>query len=90
MATKEISVLNVESAGGDDALGYAGRVGIATGAGSKYRHGEMELNFSNAERPITHGIAWAAQQKGVDRLMKLVLVGARMVPSEAEPTSTTT
>ena len=39
---------------------------------------------------ITRGIAWAAQQKGVDRLMKLVLVGARMVPSEAEPTSTTT
>lgn len=72
-------MLNVESAGGDDALGYAGRVGIATGAGSKYRHGEMELNFSNAEHPIARGIAWAAQQKGVDRLLELVPIGARMV-----------
>jgi type 1 glutamine amidotransferase len=42
-------------AGGDDAAGYAGRVGLATGAGSKFRHGDMELNFTETGHPITKG-----------------------------------
>ena len=146
-----VVLLHWAMAGGDDALGYAGRAGIATGAGSKYRHGEMELNFINADHPITRGfsklklidetywafhgnesllrvlakateegapqtqlwafekgkgrvfgsipghymwtfddplyrvivlrgIAWAAREKDVNRLLELVPVGARMVP----------
>jgi len=134
--------------GGKEAKAYAERVGLATGL-SKYRHGEMELNFSNADHPITRGfsrlrlidetywafhgnesllrvlakateegapqtqlwafekgkgrvfgsipghymwtfddplyrvivlrgIAWAAQEKDVNRLLELVPVGARM------------
>ena len=50
-----VVLLHWAMAGGDDALGFAGRVGIATGQGSKYRHGEMELNFTKREHPITKG-----------------------------------
>jgi type 1 glutamine amidotransferase len=128
---------------------YSDRVGLATGAEIRYRHGEMELNFTNPGHPITRGfttlklvdetywnfhgdeqrlsvlaravednaprtqlwayekgksrvfgsipghymwtfddplyrvivlrgIAWAAQQADVDRLLELVPVGARM------------
>lgn len=38
-----------------DSKGYAERIGIATGAGIRYRHGDMELNFTNPEHPITKG-----------------------------------
>jgi putative heme-binding domain-containing protein len=136
--------------GGKEAAAYAERVGLATGL-SKFRHGDMELNFTNTEHPITRGftklrltdetywafrgdekrvgvlarsveegapqtqlwtfehfkgrvfgsipghynwtfddplyrvivlrgIAWAAQQKDVNRLLELVPVGARMAP----------
>jgi putative heme-binding domain-containing protein len=41
--------------GRQDALAYAERIGIAMGAGSKYRHGDMELNFTAPEHPITRG-----------------------------------
>lgn len=145
-----VVLLHWAMAGGDDALGYAGRVGIATGAGSKYRHGDVELTFTNPDHPITkgfsklkltdetywafhgdekrigvlangveegtpqtqlwayehfkgrvfgsipghymwtfddplyrvivlRGIAWAAREKDVNRLLELVPVGARMV-----------
>ena len=50
-----VVLLHWAMAGGKDALGYAGRVGIATGDGSKYRHGETELTFTNPEHPITKG-----------------------------------
>lgn len=40
--------------GGKEAKAYAERVGLATGL-SKYRHGEMELNFTGPEHPITRG-----------------------------------
>jgi type 1 glutamine amidotransferase len=136
--------------GGKEAKAYAERVGLATGM-SKFRHGDMELNFTNTEHPITkgftslklidetywafhgdekrigvlarsveesapqtqlwtyehfkgrvfgsipghynwtfddplyrvivlRGIAWAAHQKDVNRLLELVPVGARMAP----------
>lgn len=136
--------------GGKEAKAYAERVGLATGL-SKFRHGDMELDFTNADHPITRGftklkltdetywafhgdekrvgvlaksveegkpetqlwtydhfkgrvfgsipghynwtfddplyrvivlrgIAWAAQQKDVNRLLELVPVGARMAP----------
>ena len=48
-------LLHWAMAGGDDALGYAGRVGLSTGPGSKFRHGETELTFTNPEHPITKG-----------------------------------
>ena len=34
---------------------YSDRVGLATGAEIRYRHGEMELNFTNPGHPITRG-----------------------------------
>jgi hypothetical protein len=40
--------------GGKEAPAYAERVGLATGL-SKYRHGDMELDFSKAPHPITAG-----------------------------------
>ncbi len=40
--------------GGKEAKAYAERVGLATGM-SKYRHGDMELNFTQPEHPITRG-----------------------------------
>ena len=52
-----VVLLHWAMAGGDDALGYAGRVGIATGPGSKYRHGEVELVFTNPNHPITQGFS---------------------------------
>ncbi len=146
-----VVLLHWAMAGGDHALNYASRVGLATGAGSKYRHGDTMLNFTGTEHPITRdfkqlklvdetywafhgneahlrvlakateeaaprtqlwayehlkgrvfgsipghymwtfddplyrvivlrGIAWAAQQQDVDRLLELVPVGARMSP----------
>ncbi len=146
-----VVLLHWAMAGDKDELGYAKLVGLATGKGSKYRHGEMELNFTGAEHPITRGfqrlklidetywafygnesllrvlakateegapqtqlwthehkngrvfgsipghymwtfddplyrvivlrgIAWAAKQKDVDRLLELVPVGARLAP----------
>jgi putative heme-binding domain-containing protein len=136
--------------GGKEAKALAERIGLATGM-SKFRHGDMELDFTNIEHPITkgftkltlvdetywafhgdekriavlatcveenaprtqlwayehfkgrvfgsipghynwtfddplyrvillRGIAWAAQQKDVNRLLHLVPVGARMAP----------
>ena len=50
-----VVLLHWAMAGGSDALGFAGRVGLATGAGSKFRHGDMELNFTNPQHPITQG-----------------------------------
>ncbi len=50
-----VVLLHWSMAGGNDAPGFAGRVGIATGAGSKFRHGDMELNFTNPPHPITQG-----------------------------------
>ena len=50
-----VVLLHWSMAGGNDALGFAGRVGLATGAGSKFRHGDMELNFTNPQHPITQG-----------------------------------
>lgn len=50
-----VVLLHWAMAGGLDERGYAKRVGLATGKGSKYRHGEMELNFTGAEHPITRG-----------------------------------
>ena len=50
-----VVLLHWAMAGGSDALGFAGRVGLATGAGSKFRHGDMELNFMNPQHPITQG-----------------------------------
>ena len=146
-----VVLLHWAMAGGNDALGYAGRVGIATGKGSKYRHGEVELAFTKSGHPITdgftklkltdetywaffgdekrisilatgvednaprtqlwayehfkgrvfgsipghynwtfddplyrvivlRGIAWAARQKDVNRLVELAPVGARLAP----------
>jgi type 1 glutamine amidotransferase len=40
--------------GGKEAPAYAERVGLATGM-SKFRHGDMELNFSQLNHPITQG-----------------------------------
>jgi hypothetical protein len=146
-----VVLLHWAMAGGNDALGHAERVGIATGEGSKYRHGDMELNFIDSNHPITkgfsrlkltdetywafhgdekrinvlanaiednapqtqlwtyehfkgrvfgsipghynwtfddplyrvivlRGIAWAAREKDVNRLLELALVGARLAP----------
>ena len=146
-----VVLLHWAMAGGTDALGYAERVGITTGTGSKYRHGEVELAFTKSGHPITdgftklkltdetywvffgdeqriavlatgveeneprtqlwayehfkgrvfgsipghynwtfddplyrlivlRGIAWAAQQKDVNRLVELAPVGARLAP----------
>jgi type 1 glutamine amidotransferase len=146
-----VVLLHWAMAGGNDAPGYAERVGIATGAGLRYRHGNMELNFVNPDHPITkgfsrlkltdetywafhgdekrinvlanaveenaprtqlwayehfkgrvfggipghynwtfddplyrvivlRGIAWAAQEKDVNRLLELAPVGARIAP----------
>lgn len=41
--------------GRQDALAYAKRIGIAMGAGSKFRHGDMELAFTQPAHPITRG-----------------------------------
>lgn len=41
--------------GRKDARAYAERIGLATGAGSKYRHGDMELIFNQPAHPITQG-----------------------------------
>ena len=50
-----VVLLHWAMAGGTDELGYAKHVGLATGRGSKYRHGDMELNFMQPEHPITRG-----------------------------------
>ncbi len=50
-----VVLLHWAMAGGEDALGYAGRVGLATGAGSKYRHGDTELTFAKSGHPVTEG-----------------------------------
>jgi putative heme-binding domain-containing protein len=146
-----VVLLHWAMAGGNDAVGYANRVGLATGQGSKYRHGEVLLTFNDPDHPITkgfatlkltdetywdfygdekkisvlatgvedqkprtqlwayehfkgrvfgsipghynwtfddplyrvivlRGIAWAAREKDVNRLLELVPVGARMAP----------
>jgi putative heme-binding domain-containing protein len=41
--------------GRQEALAYGERVGLATGPGSRYRHGAMELNFVRRDHPITRG-----------------------------------
>ncbi len=40
--------------GGDDAVGFAERIGLSTGK-SKYRHGEIDLVFAQLNHPITQG-----------------------------------
>lgn len=50
-----VVLLHWAMAGDKDELGYAKHVGLATGKGSKYRHGDMELNFTQPEHPITRG-----------------------------------
>jgi len=50
-----VVLLHWAMAGWKDPLGYAKRVGLATSEGSKFRHGEMALDFTNREHPITKG-----------------------------------
>ncbi len=52
-----VVLLHWAMGGGEEARSYADRVGLATGRGSKYRHGAMELNFLPTGHPITAGFA---------------------------------
>lgn len=50
-----VVLLHWAMGGGEEARSYADRVGLATGRGSKYRHGELELDFLPTHHPITAG-----------------------------------
>lgn len=52
-----VVLLHWAMAGGTNELDYAKRVGLATGRGSKYRHGGMELDFTGGDHPITRGFS---------------------------------